>query len=152
MSDDRRPDERAEDRARRFTSERPRLLGLAYRMLGSRTDAEDVVQEAWLRYAAAGAEPDNPEPAHPPDDVITQCPAGCGHLGIHRFSWYLQVLERELPNPGSSGSLRHREGLLLMTGEDRLDPKPCNDAARAQREKRLLRRCEPFGLGLNGAA
>ena len=32
-----------------FGDERPRLLGLAYRMLGSITDAEDVVQDAWLR-------------------------------------------------------------------------------------------------------
>ena len=29
-------------------------------MIGSRTDAEDVVQEAWLRYDAAEAEPENP--------------------------------------------------------------------------------------------
>ena len=29
---------------------RPRLLGLAYRMLGSRSDAEDVVQDAYLRF------------------------------------------------------------------------------------------------------
>jgi RNA polymerase sigma-70 factor (ECF subfamily) len=32
---------------------RRRLLGLAYRMLGSRSDAEDVVQDAWLRIADA---------------------------------------------------------------------------------------------------
>ena len=30
-------------------AERPRLVGLAYRAMGSRLDAEDVVQEAWLR-------------------------------------------------------------------------------------------------------
>jgi len=34
-----------------FAAERPRLLGLAYRMLGSLADAEDVVQDAWLRWA-----------------------------------------------------------------------------------------------------
>src|ERR1700694_5545400 len=33
----------------RFEAERSRLQALAYRMLGSRVDAEDVVQEAWLR-------------------------------------------------------------------------------------------------------
>ena len=38
----------AADRA--FEAERARLTGLAYRMLGSLVDAEDVVQEAWLRW------------------------------------------------------------------------------------------------------
>lgn len=33
-----------------FTAERPRLMGIAYRMLGSRADAEDVLQDAWLRW------------------------------------------------------------------------------------------------------
>lgn len=36
-----------------FVRARPRLLGLAYRMLGSRTDAEDIVQDAWLRLQGA---------------------------------------------------------------------------------------------------
>jgi RNA polymerase sigma-70 factor (ECF subfamily) len=35
-----------------FEAERPRLLGLAYRLLGSLVDAEDVVQEAWIRWDA----------------------------------------------------------------------------------------------------
>jgi RNA polymerase sigma-70 factor (ECF subfamily) len=35
-----------------FLDERPRLLGLAYRMTGSRRDAEDVVQEAYLRWSS----------------------------------------------------------------------------------------------------
>jgi RNA polymerase sigma-70 factor (ECF subfamily) len=33
-----------------FEGERDRLHGLAYRITGSRTDADDVVQEAWLRW------------------------------------------------------------------------------------------------------
>jgi RNA polymerase sigma-70 factor (ECF subfamily) len=37
--------------AGRFEGNRARLSGMAYRMLGSRTDAEDAVQEAWLRVA-----------------------------------------------------------------------------------------------------
>jgi len=35
-----------------FEVHRDHLLGVAYRMLGSRAEAEDAVQEAWLRYAA----------------------------------------------------------------------------------------------------
>lgn len=33
-----------------FQTLRPRLLGIAYRMLGTRSDSEDVVQDAWLRW------------------------------------------------------------------------------------------------------
>jgi len=35
--------------ARRFEGNRTRLRGVAYRMLGSLTEADDAVQEAWLR-------------------------------------------------------------------------------------------------------
>jgi RNA polymerase sigma-70 factor (ECF subfamily) len=35
-----------------FETHRPVLLGVAYRMLGRVADAEDVVQEAWLRWSA----------------------------------------------------------------------------------------------------
>ena len=37
-----------------FDAERARLQALAYRMLGSMADAEDVVQEAWLRWEGLG--------------------------------------------------------------------------------------------------
>jgi RNA polymerase sigma-70 factor (ECF subfamily) len=40
------PDARLGD----FEAQRPRLLRLAYRMLGSVAEAEDVVQDAWLRW------------------------------------------------------------------------------------------------------
>lgn len=45
-----------------FSAERPRLFGIAYRMLGSVADAEDVVQEAWLRWRGhAGDDIANPQ-------------------------------------------------------------------------------------------
>lgn len=44
------------DPLRRFERHRDRLTGLAYRMLGSRADAEDVVQDAWLRWAQVDRE------------------------------------------------------------------------------------------------
>lgn len=36
-----------------FERQRPALISLAYRMLGERSEAEDVVQEAWLRWSGA---------------------------------------------------------------------------------------------------
>jgi RNA polymerase sigma-70 factor (ECF subfamily) len=36
-----------------FQTHRPALFAVAYRMLGSATDAEDILQDAWLRFAGA---------------------------------------------------------------------------------------------------
>ncbi|MEJ2215126.1 MAG: sigma-70 family RNA polymerase sigma factor [Gemmatimonadota bacterium] len=41
--------------ARRFEKNREHLRGVAYRMLGSAAEADDAVQEAWLRMSRAGA-------------------------------------------------------------------------------------------------
>jgi RNA polymerase sigma-70 factor (ECF subfamily) len=40
--------------AERFEENRPHLRAVAYRMLGSSTEADDAVQEAWLRLSRAG--------------------------------------------------------------------------------------------------
>jgi RNA polymerase sigma-70 factor (ECF subfamily) len=39
-----------QDHLSEFERHRPRLFGIAYRMLGSRADAEDVLQDAYLRW------------------------------------------------------------------------------------------------------
>ena len=42
--------------AERFERHRPRLRAVAYRMLGSSTEADDAVQDAWLRLSQSRAE------------------------------------------------------------------------------------------------
>ena len=49
-----------EDRTAQFEAQRPRLKRLAYRMLGSVAEAEDVVQDAWIRWTRAPAEVADP--------------------------------------------------------------------------------------------
>jgi len=40
----------------RFEENRPRLRAVAYRILGSASEVEDAVQEAWLRLTRADAD------------------------------------------------------------------------------------------------
>jgi RNA polymerase sigma-70 factor (ECF subfamily) len=49
-----------------FQEQRPRLFGIAYRMLGSASDAEDVVQDAWVRFSTA-----RPVDLRSPDAYLT---------------------------------------------------------------------------------
>ena len=42
--------------AQRFEEHRPRLRAVAYRMLGSLSEADDAVQESWLRLSRTGAD------------------------------------------------------------------------------------------------
>ncbi len=56
----------AEATLREFESHRRALFGIAYRMLGSVSEAEDIVQEAWLRWQAA-----DPEEVHSPRAYLT---------------------------------------------------------------------------------
>ena len=56
-----------------FEQARPRLLGLAYRILGSRADAEDAVQDCFLKWRAA----DRGRIANPAAWLSTACTRRC---------------------------------------------------------------------------
>jgi RNA polymerase sigma-70 factor (ECF subfamily) len=58
-------------RADIFAAHRPRLFGIAYRMLGSRAEAEDVLQDAYLRWHESTSEQMRAEIRSPEAWLIT---------------------------------------------------------------------------------
>lgn len=53
---------RSEEKLVAFEEVRPTLFAVAYQILGSVSEAEDAVQETWLRYATSSTEPDSLPP------------------------------------------------------------------------------------------
>lgn len=87
-----------------FETHRPHLLRVGYRITGRLTDAEDAVQEAWLRYAAQETAP---------DDLRAWLTTVVGRLCLDRLRSSATRRERYvgpwLPEP-------------LVTGDDPHDP------------------------------
>lgn len=82
-----------------FRSERARLRALAYRMTGSVSDAEDLVQDAWLRWSAV-----DPATVESPRAFLTTL---VGRLALDRLRAARAVRERYyglwLPEPEVAG-------------------------------------------------
>ena len=91
-----------------FQSQRPRLLALAYRMLGGVSDAEDVVQDAWLRWERADARTDVATPPAYLRAMVTRlCIDRLRHLKSRRESYVGTWLPEPVP-----------EDMLEGTGEE----------------------------------
>jgi RNA polymerase sigma-70 factor, ECF subfamily len=110
-----------------FEAERPHLLAVAYRMLGSRAEAEDAVQEAWLRYAKVrgGGE------IHDLRGWLTTvtgriCLDVLKSARVRREAypgqWLPSILVDPLPGPAGQVELTDQVGLALLVVLERLSP------------------------------
>lgn len=115
-----------DDPAATFEVHRGRLFGLGYRMLGSRADAEDIVQEVYLRWhEAARARIDNPEAW-----LVT----AATRLSIDRLrrlktereayvgQWLPEPIVTPEPPPGHGLELSQDLSLAFLTLLERLSP------------------------------
>ena len=112
-----------------FQNHRPKLFALAYRLLGSRSDAEDVVQDAWLRWSQA----DHDGIRDPEAWLVT----AATRLGIDRLRlarhqreaypgpWLpepLQVDVEPSPTPEQGAELADQVSLAFLALLERLGP------------------------------
>lgn len=109
-----------------FEEHRPLLQGLAYRMLGSVADAEDMVQETWLRWSAA-------ERVEVPRAWLVRV---CSRLCLDQLKsarhrrevypgpWLPEPLEPEVLGADAAQRLEIDEtvSMALMTAMERLSP------------------------------
>src|ERR671933_373084 len=58
--------------AQRFEANRTRLRAVAYRMLGSLSEADDAVQEAWLRLSRSDTSGVEPLGGRVPDPIVSR--------------------------------------------------------------------------------
>jgi RNA polymerase sigma-70 factor (ECF subfamily) len=109
-----------------FEEARPRLLGLAYRIMGSRADAEDAVQDTFLKWRAA----DHEGIANPAAWLMTTCTRRCIDLlrAAHRSrvdyvgTWLPEPLHMQTTDPADEalGASLTTAFLLML---ERLTPK-----------------------------
>ena len=113
-----------------FLDHRPTLLALAYRMLGSVHDAEDVVQDAYLRWAGADRESVANAAAFLTTVVTRLCLDRMGSAAARRELYVGPWLPEPLPtasdpaggNPAAAAALRESASVGMMLLLERLSP------------------------------
>ncbi len=108
----------------RFEQERPRLRAVAYRMLGSAAEADDAVQEAWLRFHRAGAGEIDNIPAWLTTVVARVCLSLLRTRRNHREEPLDGQPEPDddRRDPGQEAELADTVGLALLVVLDALGP------------------------------
>lgn len=104
-----------------FEAERPRLLHLAYRMLGSISEAEDVVQDAWLRWQRDDRTDIQSPPAFLSRVVTRLCLDAMKSARVRRETYFGTWLPDPITEP-SDQSEQDDLTLTLMMALERLSP------------------------------
>ncbi|UDF31165.1 UNVERIFIED_ORG: sigma-70 family RNA polymerase sigma factor [Roseateles sp. XES5] len=105
-----------------FETQRPRLLRLAYRMLGSRAEAEDMVQEAWLRWHRSDREA-VAEPAAWLTRIVSRlCLDAMKSARARRETYPGTWLPEPLIEPADEDTRADNITLTLMVALERLSP------------------------------
>ena len=81
-----------------FTNVRSRLFGIAYRMLGSAAEAEDIVQDVWLRWQSSNRS----AVENPPAFLATTTTRMCINLAQSAHSRRESYLGEWLPEPADT--------------------------------------------------
>lgn len=110
-----------------FQQHRPRLYGIAYRMLGSRTEAEDMLQEAYLRWHQADVERVRVPEAWLTTTVTRLCIDRLRAARSERESyvgpWLPEpLIGGEVPPPGTGLELASDLSVALLVVLERLAP------------------------------
>jgi RNA polymerase sigma-70 factor (ECF subfamily) len=110
-----------------FEPHRPKLFAIAYRMLGSASEAEDVVQDAWLRYAAAASSTVRSPEAYLTTIVTRLCLDRLKSARVTRETyvgpWLPEpVLTDQEPGPEQSAALSESVTLAFMLLLETLSP------------------------------
>ncbi|MFI9506677.1 RNA polymerase sigma-70 factor [Nocardia sp. NPDC052566] len=117
-----------EDGLRVFQTHRPRLFALAYRMLGSATEAEDAVQETYLRWDGAERAEIRSAEAWLTTVLVNLCRSWLVSARARRESYVGPWLPEPVPTArGQLGPLetveeRELVSLALLTTLERLSP------------------------------
>ena len=113
-------------RAEDFQALRPLLFSIAYRILGSVSEAEDVVQESWLRYDASAARPVSVKAYL--CAVVTRISINVLRSARHRREIYVgpwfpePLLEDPYQDPARSAELADSVSMAALLLLERLSP------------------------------
>lgn len=105
-----------------FEAQRPRLLRLAYRMLGSMAEAEDVVQEAWLRWQRVDKDEVREPAAYLSRTVTRLCLDEMKSARARRETYVGSWLPEPIAEPEDEAMRFDELTLTLMLALERLSP------------------------------